>query len=547
MSIFEDPPDEIPTDPREQEFHNMVREYVIFILILITLYGWSYCLISSFMKRREDLFADEEDALVYRISFWMCAFSFAISIGATLLLPFSIVTNEVLLLYPDSFYIQWLNESLIHGLWNYVFLFSNISLFVLLPFAYLFTESEGFSGSSKGIMARVNETIILLLLLSVLIFGMTYLLCCFLGYSNTRLTNLFAMWQYFPFLYSCVSFLGVVLLLLCTPVGIARLFTVLGELIVKPKFLRNVQEEYEVAILEEMNLRRKINSMSISLEKSKSLPSLSASGNKDEIDPHYVYPNSLSSNITKRFRNTDVFKRFQNTKTFLSELMKTLAEVEIKRKELEQQKRASAFRRNIGYPLAMLLLLCLTIFAALLVVHNTLELLVGIKALPLSSQHIPIGIESLSKMGHFGACLEIILILYLWSASVVGLYTLPLLNKLRPRLRDTSFTQIVINCALLLVLSSALPVLARTVGITNFDLLGDFGRIEWLGNFYVVLSYNLVFAVTTALSLTNKFTASVRRELFKRLRALIRWFKWSEELSESTKVAFTVNGKVTSH
>lgn len=35
------------------------------------------------------------------------------------------------------------------GLWNHVFLFSNLSLFVLLPFAYFFTESEGFSGQRK--------------------------------------------------------------------------------------------------------------------------------------------------------------------------------------------------------------------------------------------------------------------------------------------------------------------------------------------------------------------------------------------------------------
>ena len=33
------------------------------------------------------------------------------------------------------------------GLWNYVFLFSNLALFILMPFAYFFTESEGFSGS----------------------------------------------------------------------------------------------------------------------------------------------------------------------------------------------------------------------------------------------------------------------------------------------------------------------------------------------------------------------------------------------------------------
>lgn len=54
-------------------------------------------------------------------------------------------------------------------------------------------------------------------------------------------------------------------------------------------------------------------------------------------------------------------------------------------------------------------------------------------------------------------------------------------------------------------------------GITNFDLLGDFGAIEWLGNFQIVLLYNLIFGTATTLCLMNKFTATVRRELRARL------------------------------
>jgi len=59
------------------------------------------------------------------------------------------VSNEVLLLYPKTYYVQWLNGMLVQGLWNLIFLFANISLFILLPFAYLFIESEGFSGHKK--------------------------------------------------------------------------------------------------------------------------------------------------------------------------------------------------------------------------------------------------------------------------------------------------------------------------------------------------------------------------------------------------------------
>ena len=63
------------------------------------------------------------------------------------------------------------------------------------------------------------------------------------------------------------------------------------------------------------------------------------------------------------------------------------------------------------------------------------------------------------------------------------------------------------------------------IGITNFDLLGDYGRIEWLGNFLIVLMYNVIFAITATLCLINKFTARVRSELYNRLKDCYRCIK----------------------
>lgn len=45
----------------------------------------------------------------------LCTFTLAVALGAVLLLPFSIISNEVLLSLPRNYYIQWLNGSLIHG------------------------------------------------------------------------------------------------------------------------------------------------------------------------------------------------------------------------------------------------------------------------------------------------------------------------------------------------------------------------------------------------------------------------------------------------
>lgn len=45
----------------------------------------------------------------------LCTFTLAVALGAVLLLPFSIISNEVLLSFPQNYYIQWLNGSLVHG------------------------------------------------------------------------------------------------------------------------------------------------------------------------------------------------------------------------------------------------------------------------------------------------------------------------------------------------------------------------------------------------------------------------------------------------
>ena len=53
--------------------------------------------------------------------------------------------------------------------------------------------------------------------------------------------------------------------------------------------------------------------------------------------------------------------------------------------------------------------------------------------------------------------------------------------------------------------------------IIKFDLSGEFGPLDLLGNFRVVILYNLVFEVSTAFCLVNKFTASVRNALYEQV------------------------------
>ncbi|XP_024230586.1 limb region 1 protein homolog isoform X2 [Oncorhynchus tshawytscha] len=429
---------------REQNFHSQVREYIICFLLFAALYIVSYCIITRYKRKTDD--QEDEDAIVNRISLYLCTFTLAMSGGAVLLLPFSIISNEILLSFPKNYYIQWLNGSLIHGLWNLVSLFSNLCLFVLMPFAYFFLESEGFAGSKKGIKSRVLETFVMLFLLGLLILGIVWVASALIDNDAASMESLYDLWEfYLPYLYSCISLMGGLLLLMCTPVGLSRMFTVMGQLLVKPTILEDLDEQIYCVTLQEEALQRRLN-------------------------------------------GSTSHSHFQGS---AHRLNKELDIVRDQRNKLERRKKASAWEKNLLYPIVMLILL--------------------------TGTDRGLGNTSLSTFGLVQAVVDIILMFYLMVSSVVGFYSLRVFEGLTPRKDDTTMTTIIGCCVSILVLSSALPVMSRTLGITRFDLLGDFGRFNWLGNFYIVLSYNLLFAVVTTLCLVRKFTSAVREELLKAL------------------------------
>ncbi|XP_068940613.1 limb region 1 protein homolog isoform X2 [Petaurus breviceps papuanus] len=453
---------------REQHFHSQVRESTICFLLFAVLYIVSYFIITRYKRKSDE--QEDEDAIVNRISLFLSTFTLAVSAGAVLLLPFSIISNEILLSFPQNYYIQWLNGSLIHGLWNLASLFSNLCLFVLMPFAFFFLESEGFAGLKKGIRARILETVVMLILLALLILGIVWVASALIDNDAASMESLYDLWEfYLPYLYSCISLMGCLLLLLCTPVGLSRMFTVMGQLLVKPTILEDLDEQIYIITLEEEALQRRLNGLSSSVE----------------------------------YNTVELEKELDNVKAMKS--------------KLERRKKASAWERNLVYPAVMVLLLIETSISVLLVACNILCLLVDETAMPKGSRAFRRLLRTEVKLAFLWRAFLLDSHSYLMVSSVVGFYSLRFFGSFTPRKDDTTMTKIIGNCVSILVLSSALPVMSRTLGITRFDLLGDFGRFNWLGNFYIVLSYNLLFAIVTTLCLVRKFTSAVREELFKAL------------------------------
>ncbi|MBN3288839.1 LMBR1 protein, partial [Polyodon spathula] len=519
---------------------NPLFSFQICFLLFAVLYFVSYFIITRYKRRSDD--HEDEDAIVNRISLYLCTFTLAVSAGAVLLLPFSIVSNEILLSFPKNYYIQWLNGSLIHGLWNLVSLFSNLCLFMLMPFAYFFLESEGFAGSKKGIKARVLETFVMLILLGLLILGIVWVASALIDNDAASMESLYDLWEfYLPYLYSCISLMGGLLLLLCTPVGLSRMFTVMGQLLVKPSILEDLDEQIYCIHLQEEALQRRLNDDTKIGGVANTVAAAKAIQN--DLDKIQNWADTWQMTFN---REKWVTSHFQYNPV---DLQQELDSVRSMKNKLERRKKASAWEKNLVYPVVMLILLAGTTISVLLVVFNILYLLVDETAMPRGSKERGIGSASLSTFGFVGAALEIVLIFYLMVSSVVGFYSLRVFEELTPRKDDTTMTTIIGCCVSILVLSSALPVMSRTLGITRFDLLGDFGRFNWLGNFYIVLSYNILFAVVTTLCLVRKFTSAVREELLKALGkalwysllyliTLTQRFGWSHRIVKSSSNRF---------
>jgi len=478
-------------DLKEQEFHSAVREVVILALVSLVLYIGSFIFLGFLRRERDEEFepySDTSDLWVYKISLWCCSFSLAVSVGAALLLPISTISNEILHRYPKSWYMKWLNASLIQGIWNLMFTLTNLALFAFLPFAYLLCESEGFVGAQRGLLPRAKETLVTLVLLSALILGITFVLSAILDRDQGTITQLYNVYSfYLPFLYSCVSIVGVLLLLVCTPIGFVRLFSLVGDRVTRPQFLLDLEEVYHVAKLEQESLTRQlVNYRQARLVNMAPLVAADGSALKNGELEEY-----LQRNLNSAKEKVDSYVRARSR---------------------------SRWNRTFIWPSAFVLLLGFTGICLYLVCFNIMLLVSGWRELPTHTANFDLGQSSLSALGTIGVVVEVITIGYLLITSIVGLYSIPLIKKVLPVPRDTPISHLIINCGLFVVLSSALPLLVKVLGITNFDLLGNYGKITWLQSYVIILFVNLVFGLSAALCFFNKVTQRAQAETLKRIK-----------------------------
>ena len=298
------------------------------------------------------------------------------------------------------------------------------------------------------------------------------------SFGRSSVVDLFNF--YLPLLFSCVSFFGVLLLLACTPMGHVHVLRYLWR-VLKLGLQKATDDGGEAARTELMEAqcatRRALHQPR--LRRLGSLPQTASSGMSPVRVPLLESPSGLS-----------------------------------------RTSRLSAWMFPCLATAGLLISLILTLLESLFVARHMVELLTGARGLPLGVGAVTLGVQSLSSLGWIGALLQIILIFHLLLCSLVGFYSQPWMHRRIPKLGDTSIAHLLLNSLCLLLMSSALPVQSRLLGITDFSLLGTFGRLDWLGSIWIVVGYNFTFGVATAVAVLRLFIQKTWPDVALRLKEL---------------------------
>ncbi|EUB64286.1 Limb region 1 protein [Echinococcus granulosus] len=473
-------------DQEASLFYENVRALVVVFLTISVLLPLSYIIVASRRKYKEP-YLSKDDMYVHSFVMGICTATMTLSVVMFFMLPLSILANEVLILFPNCYYVQWISA----GLLRTFFVFVQIAFkgtCILIPFGFFVLSSHSVYTGSKAVSSRFFYSILYLAITYLASFGaLTTLVSTFalaFKFPNFASTNDF-LTKLLPraclnstfFYYSwplqllgdiicCVnssltlvqqfiSYIGLGLLLICIPSGISSIIIQMMK-VSTTQSLRSlsndiyiwqlIDESYHLQLQQCLKYIENLNeplrhSLHLQFDKlDYRIHSCSS------VDAHY----HLSSLESK-----DSFG--------VNSLSWDLKEVSPKT------------GRSLLSSLAFLFLLSVLLAAALYASMNVTVLLYQLLtsrthgiADHSSRDAILLGHESASKFGFIGASLQALMVVFVICISLFGFYSLPLVCKhIYPRTHSAGMALLLFNATCILSMSSAVPLQASFLGLAT--------------------------------------------------------------------------------
>ncbi|VDK20699.1 unnamed protein product [Taenia asiatica] len=469
-------------------FYDNVRALVVVFLTVSALLPLSYTLVVSRRKCKEP-YLSKDDIYVHSFVMGICTATMALSIIMFFMLPLSILANEVLILFPDCYYVQWISA----GLLRTFFVFVQIAFkgtCILIPFGFFFLSSHSAYTGSKAVSSRFFYSILYLAVTYLASFGAlitlvstfaltlrlpnltsaTDFLTKFLPRACFNSTFFYYSWplQLFgdiicwvdstlTFVQQSVSYIGLGLLLICIPSGIRSIIIQMMKVSTTQSLRSPPSDAYVRQLIDEgyhlqlekclnyiENLNEPLRHLFISQFDKLDYRTLSYSA----VDTHY----HLSS-----WESKDSFG------------------VNLLSWDLKQTSPKTG--RSVLSSLAFLILLSVLLAAALYASMNVIVLLCHLlisRAYEIADHSlrdaILLGHESASKFGFIGASLQALMVSFVICTSLIGFYSLPSVYKhIYPRPHSSSIALLLFNATCILSMSSAVPLQASFLGLATLS------------------------------------------------------------------------------
>uniref|UniRef100_A0A3Q0KUH7 Putative poly(P)/ATP NAD kinase n=1 Tax=Schistosoma mansoni TaxID=6183 RepID=A0A3Q0KUH7_SCHMA len=526
-----------------KEFYDEIRGLVVVFLLFTILFFIAHITLQYFLTRTEcELKPYRGERLAHQLVLGICTFTLTIGLTSYSLLPFTIITNEILFIFPKSYYVQWLNGELIQDLILLINIGCKIS-YLSIPFSYFLLNSQGFLYKPHSLTPRLIYSFTMVLFFYILCFGTSWSLTSFVSalnyyflsdvlpasdnnsfrtshhqtYFSVSPTHHLDYYENHPvsllldyvksvgwirflqnvfiqvifmsaleLIQMTASLLGLLLLFICTPVGLLSI--VLNLITISIHSLPNLtpkqtlHNRIEQLNFEALTVMDDINCVQL----------LCTTNNMMDDENNFLVHKSIC------------FRNYTDVKSKEELLLKYTNKLDLLNLEVLQIRQRINARTFLGfvhesthllfYFFCLILLFVLFRLLESFVFFNIIDLLWSMvfgnydskdsssylvtpeskyySSLPGNSAdyNFTLGLKPVSSLGHIGAAFQVCLVLFLVVLSLWGFYSLPCARFLRPRYRATSLDIMLANILLFLMLSAALPLQTNLLGLTTLTL-----------------------------------------------------------------------------
>jgi hypothetical protein len=465
-------------DSKYSDFHSITRELILILLTFITLFLASFISLVKYYKKYaiSNDFQEIKDIQAGRSPIlFLCSLCLSLAIANFLLVPFTLIANKILYLFPNSIYLIWLDRNLITGYWNWLFIGNELFLFIILPFTHFFIESQ----DDNSVFDKTRETITQLGFIYGLVYIMAFCLGMLFDYKGGGGNVLIII-----NIMICV--ISAFITLRAIPTGFNIIFSWIKGIAVSPSHrsqLKDLDEEIE---MENQFLREKMQK----LQYSESPSSSRVSWRKNIISSNYGRGEEISPTVREKLNNAmqQVVLKERDS------INRNIVANEMRRKLISKEMRRSVFGRNVIFVILsackfyLFYLVCLYVWVAMI-----LYLIVNIvRYIPLFGKHIS---DLLDKPITILEWNESVITFFFSLSTFIGLLfrktnkydssrkeentsmRLKIRNMMESSILATNETEtsvsqrLVYTTSITLLVSSSIPMIVRVLGLSSFELV----------------------------------------------------------------------------